>query len=162
MFSLENLAIESVLSDQYVSHKIAPEIMSSAQETIGHSERKLLLEVREHEEIYNSIEALIKEKKLYQEEDFSLDKLAMLTGYNRHYISETLNVFAKKSFYQYINEYRVDEVTRLLECKTNTGSNILSIAYAAGFKNKASFNQYFKKITGSTPSDYQKKIKAAH
>jgi YesN/AraC family two-component response regulator len=162
MFSLENLAIESVLSDQYVSHKIAPEIMSSAQETIGHSERKLLLEVREHEEIYNSIEALIKEKKLYQEKDFSLDKLAMLTGYNRHYISEALNVFAKKSFYQYINEYRVDEVTRLLECKTNTGSNILSIAYAAGFKNKASFNQYFKKITGSTPFDYQKKIKAAH
>ena len=82
--------------------------MSSVQETTEHSERKLLLEVREHEEIYNSIEALIKEKKLYQEEDFSLDKLAMLTGYNRHFISETLNVFAKKSFNQYMNEYRVD------------------------------------------------------
>jgi len=35
--------------------------------------------------------------------------------------------------------------------------NILSLAFEAGFHSKSSFNGYFKKVTGYTPSAYLKR-----
>jgi len=122
-------------------------------------QRKLLLDSAQHQEIYRVIESFVKEKNLYKEEDLSLEKLASLSGFSRHYISETLNGFAQRSFYQYINEYRIREVIRVLNDSHHENTSILSVAYNSGFKNKASFNQYFKKITGSTPSAYLKREK---
>ncbi|AMP99705.1 hypothetical protein AY601_2825 [Pedobacter cryoconitis] len=118
--------------------------------------RKLLLNNVQHQEIYRIIESFVKDKKLYADEDLSLEKLSALSGFSRHYISETLNVFAKKSFYQYINGYRVEEVIRLLGEENHENTSLLTVAYRSGFKNKASFNQHFKKVTGSTPSNYLK------
>lgn len=122
-------------------------------------ERKLLLDPQQHQEIYTVIESFVREKNMYREEDFSLEKLAVLSGFSRHYISETLNVFAQRTFYQYINEYRIKEVIRVLNDDHDESMSILSVAYNSGFKNKASFNQYFKKITGDTPSGYLKREK---
>lgn len=122
-------------------------------------ERKLLLEKDQHKEIYNKIEDIIRCRNLYRDEEFSLEKLVNISGFNRHYLSETLNVYAKKSFYQYINECRISEVIRILDNTRDAKINLLSIAYDSGFKNKASFNNYFKKTTGLTPSEYLKTIR---
>jgi len=43
-----------------------------------------------------------------------------------------------------------------LDTNTKKNTRLLAIAYDCGFKTKASFNQYFKKITGLTPSGYIK------
>ena len=108
-----------------------------------------------YEDVFNKLEELLQQKHLYKDEDLSLEKLCTEAGLNRHHVSETLNVFAKKSFYQYINEYRIKEVLRLLD-ENNKKARLLTIAYDSGFKTKASFNQYFKKITGITPTEYLK------
>jgi AraC-like DNA-binding protein len=108
-----------------------------------------------YEDVFNKLEELLQQKHLYKDEDLSLEKLCTEAGLNRHHVSETLNVFAKKSFYQYINEYRIKEVLRLLD-ENHKKARLLTIAYDSGFKTKASFNQYFKKITGITPTEYLK------
>ncbi|MCO6147081.1 AraC family transcriptional regulator [Flavobacterium sp. NRK1] len=118
-------------------------------------ERKIALEKTRHEEIFLQLEKLLQEKHLYKDEDLSLEKLANISGINRHHISETLNIYAKKPFYQYINEYRIQEVIHHLD-NNSKKKRLLAIAYDSGFKTKASFNQYFKKLTGKTPSDYLK------
>ena len=123
---------------------------------ISTEDRKLMLDTDKHEAVFNQLEALLQEKQLYKDEDLSLEKLAVASGINRHHISETLNVFAHKSFYQYINEYRIKEVLLRLDTNTKKNTRLLAIAYDCGFKTKASFNQYFKKITGLTPSGYIK------
>jgi AraC-like DNA-binding protein len=120
------------------------------------TERKPILSNNRHEEIFSQLEVLLREKQLYRDEDLSLEKLASASGINRHHISETLNVFAQKSFYRYINEYRVKEVLARLDAETKKNTRLLTLAYDSGFKTKASFNQYFKKITGTTPSGYLK------
>jgi AraC-like DNA-binding protein len=101
---------------------------------------------------------LIKEKQWYRENDISLEKLAEISGISRHYLSETLNVFAKKSFYQYVNEYRIEEVIKALDSNRG-GDSPLSIAYKSGFNKKSSFNTYFKNIISLIPCEYIRKHK---
>ena len=125
------------------------------------AERRLLLETDRHSHIFSKLEEVLKSKRLYNDDDLTLEKLSAATGINRHHISETLNVFAQKSFYQYINEYRIKEVLHRLDAPNQKSVSLLAIAYDCGFKTKASFNQYFKKIVGLTPSGYLKNKKAA-
>lgn len=119
-------------------------------------ERRFLLTDNQHQDIYLKLESLLQLKELYKDENLTLEKLSAASGINRHHISETLNVFAQKSFYQYINEYRVQEVLRKLDNDNKKKARLLSVAYDCGFKTKASFNQYFKSLTGKTPSGYLK------
>ena len=94
--------------------------------------------------------------------DLNLDKLAALTGVNKYHLSETLNNFAGKSFYQYVNEYRIAYSLKQMENvpATQRGDfNFLSLAYKSGSKAKSSFNRYFKEITGFTPSEHLKAIR---
>jgi AraC-like DNA-binding protein len=124
-------------------------------------ERRVQLSADKHKEIIKQMDSCLLKTKLYREPEISLDMLAKSVGLNKHHISEALNVHANKSFYQYINEYRIEEVTNKIKQLTekDVSVNVLSLAYGCGFKAKSSFNQHFKKITGITPSEYTKAIK---
>ena len=67
-------------------------------------------------------------------------------------------------FFDFINEYRLDEVKQALTDPAKQHLKILAIAFDAGFNSKTSFNTIFKKHTGMTPSEYRQqalRIKAA-
>lgn len=138
---------------EYQKPKLSTQMLGSMYMPIDNLSRKLLLDPAQHQEVFKKIELLIKDDQRYKEDDISLEKLAAISGISRHYISETLNVFAKKSFYQYVNEYRIEDVIKALD-NNRENENLLAIAYKSGFKNKSSFNAYFKKIIGLTPSEY--------
>ena len=57
-----------------------------------------------------------------------------------------------------INEYRLEEVKKSLEDPKHQNYTVLAIAYDAGFNSKSTFNDYFKKSTGMTPSQYKKTL----
>lgn len=122
--------------------------------------RKTALSEAEQREVWLKLEACLKGNRVFADSELSLDKLAQLSGLNKYHISETLNSYAHKSFYQYINEYRIDfalDQMRHLQEKA-IPVNVLSLAYDAGFKAKSSFNRYFKEITGVTPTEYMKSL----
>ena len=58
------------------------------------------------------------------------------------------------NFYEFINQYRIDEVKRLMDDPANKHLKLISLAYDAGFNSKASFNRIFKQMTEMTPSQY--------
>lgn len=125
------------------------------------SKRKLLLNDTQHDALYTALDHLFKEQKVYKNKNLNVDVLAIQLGSNRHYISETLNVYGKKTFYEFLNTYRIQEVTTHLDQQLQKAQKIslLYICMESGFSNKASFNQYFKKIHGMTPSAYVKEKK---
>lgn len=125
------------------------------------SKRKLLWNDTQHDALYTALDYLFKEQKVYKNKNLNVDVLAIQLGSNRHYISETLNVYGKKTFYEFLNTYRIQEVTTHLDQQLQKAQKIslLSICMESGFSNKASFNQYFKKIHGMTPSAYVKEKK---
>lgn len=111
-------------------------------------------------QIANGLQGLMDKEKAYTNPDITLESLATMLGVSRHQLSEYLNQHVEKSFYQYINEYRIKEVVKLMgEYRLkNANPNVLSLAFEVGFNSKSSFNQYFKKNTGRTPSEYLKNV----
>ncbi|MEJ2881094.1 helix-turn-helix domain-containing protein [Pedobacter sp. GR22-6] len=122
--------------------------------------KKAPLSPERQQEIWNSLEHHLQEYKTFTDSELSLDKLALATGINKYHISETLNSFGQCSFYQYINEHRIQYAIKRMQRlhQDETPVNVLSLAYDAGFKAKSSFNKYFKEITGFTPTEHLRSL----
>lgn len=103
------------------------------------------------------VKRLVEKERLYLDQDFSLSDLAQKVDIPKHHLSESLNLHLQKSFYQFINEYRIQEAIRLIE--EDPSQKLLHLAFDCGFNTKATFNTYFKKITGNTPSHFKTEIK---
>ncbi|NOY60505.1 MAG: helix-turn-helix transcriptional regulator, partial [Calditrichaeota bacterium] len=94
-------------------------------------------------------------QKPYLISDLTLPQLANMLHISAHNLSEILNTYMQKNFFDFINHYRVEEVKNKLSDPKTQHLNILAIAFDAGFNSKTSFNTIFKKYTGQTPSQFR-------
>jgi AraC-like DNA-binding protein len=107
--------------------------------------------------IMNNLNAVMQQKKPYLDPGLNIDGLAVIVDSNRHHVSQVLNDKLKKSFYDYINSYRVEEAKTLLTDPVTASHKIASIAYDSGFNSLSTFNDVFRKCTGNTPSQFRKR-----
>ncbi|MGC3836046.1 helix-turn-helix domain-containing protein [Moritella viscosa] len=96
--------------------------------------------------------------KHYLRPDFNQQQLAEKMKISRHQLSELLTFHSSGSFYQLINQLRVEAVIKEMK-ERPICEKLINIAYDCGFNSKSSFNQVFKKYTKETPSQYRKLIK---
>lgn len=61
----------------------------------------------------------------------------------------------KKTFVQFLNEYRMNHAIKLL---IDTDLDIKTISYETGFNNLSNFFRVFKRTTGFTPEAYRKNL----
>jgi AraC-like DNA-binding protein len=108
-------------------------------------------------ELADMIIKAIEKEKLFTESELSLQDLANKIRCAPHQASQAINEGLKKSFYDVINGYRVEEAKRLLIDPKNMNYTILSVGFEAGFNSKTTFNTVFKKFTGVTPTEYRDK-----
>ena len=106
------------------------------------------------------IEAHMEVEKPYLDRELTIYDLAGQLQIPRHIVSEVINEYLGKNFYNLVNDYRIEEVKRRLEDPASGNLTILAIAYDSGFNAKSSFNTIFKEKTGITPSEYQKQVSA--
>lgn len=116
------------------------------------------LSEEKEEKYYERLSNLIIQEKIYTKSDLSLSDLASKLDIHSNYLSQIINKKESKTFYDYINAYRVEEFKRLIAIPDNQQFTLMAIAYDCGFNSKSSFNRYFKKITGQTPSQYVKAL----
>ena len=112
-----------------------------------------------HDGIISRINTLMEKEKLYQEPELTLQLLSEKLQTPSYLTSQAINEGLKKSFYDLVNGYRIEEAKRLLVDPRNSGFTILSIGFDAGFNSKTTFHTVFKKFTGLTPTEYQKKYR---
>jgi len=104
------------------------------------------------------IKRAIEANLYYQDPELSLSSLAEKMGMPPHDLSKTINTVFKKSFNDFINEYRVQDVVAKMQDAAYDNITLLGIAYGSGFNNFASFHKFFKQITGKSPLNYQKEF----
>lgn len=106
-------------------------------------------------ELKNKLEQLMVTQKPYLNHELRLDDIAGLLDISRHHASQVINENFGMSFYDYVNQYRIEEAKNKLS--SNNGNlcySISDIAYQCGFNNRVSFYKAFKKITHTTPTEY--------
>jgi AraC-like DNA-binding protein len=100
----------------------------------------------------------MKEDHIYLNPDLNLHALAQHTGIPQKTISAVLNQHMKKSFNEFVNEYRVEAFKQKLQQPEMSSFTIAGIASECGFNSKASFQRIFKGVTGTLPNDYRKSL----
>ena len=76
-----------------------------------------------------------------------------------HELSRIINAVLKKSFNDFINEYRVADVVQKMRDPAYDHITLLGIAYESGFNAQSTFSRIFKQMTGKTPGEYSSDLK---
>jgi AraC-like DNA-binding protein len=105
-----------------------------------------------------ALKVLMEGERLYVEGDLRLYEVASRLGITTHELSELLNHHLETTFHDFVNGYRVRHAIQRLDDPESRDFTLAAIAEESGFSSKSSFNRAFKKVTGLTPSQYQKKL----
>ena len=87
-------------------------------------------------------------EELYLNPELRLSDLVGRLGVTRNQLSYVINKHLGKNFYDFVNEYRIRRVLRLMNEQTYDDKKIIAMAFDAGFNSKPAFNAVFKKYTG--------------
>ncbi len=135
---------------------IFPELLSDIVEITEATYAKSTLGGINVDSVRASLEKLMNEDKVYQNESLSLSMLAEMLDINSHQLSELINTHYNYGFPRYIRERRVTEAKNMLTNEPN--ASVLSIGLANGFKSQSNFYSAFREITGMSPGNYRKNL----
>lgn len=127
--------------DKYRTNKVSPE---------------------ECKRLYRLLESEMKRNKPYRNPNLKVAELASLIGTTSHSLSYLFNQYLEKNYYDYINEYRVEEFKTLILKEEYAKYTLTALAELCGFSSRASFFRSFKKVTGITPNEYIKQVSGEH
>ena len=100
-----------------------------------------------------SLERVVEEQQLYLRPDLTLQELAQSLGTNRTYVSNYISQVMGQTFYDYINQLRIERSSLPL-INEHPEYTFEFVARQSGFISMSTFRRAFKKITGQTPSQY--------
>jgi AraC-like DNA-binding protein len=89
---------------------------------------------------------------LHLDPNLSLAKLSRRVGAAPNLVSQTLNDTLGRTFFDYVNDRRIDTAINWLK---ETDMSVLDIAIAAGFNSRSTFYKAFSARTGRTPQRYR-------
>lgn len=104
----------------------------------------------------NQLTRYVGREKPFLNEDLNLSLLSEQSEISQPHLSQVINQNFRMNFYDFVNRYRVEEAKTRLRSSDFDHLSVLGIAFDCGFKSKSSFNRYFKKYTGVSPSDFKK------
>ncbi|PJZ83809.1 helix-turn-helix domain-containing protein [Leptospira harrisiae] len=159
---LSGIAIGIFLCFLYVLRQSYPDFFLEVRKIVEDEKKAKISQISklDHQQVRNKLQDLFEKEKIYREEKLSLRELAERMDLSSHQLSEFLNTEIKQSFYQYTNFYRVNEAKEKIEKEPDR--SLLAIAYDVGFGSKSTFNEAFKKETGTTPREYREKNLKKH
>lgn len=106
------------------------------------------------EEYFAKLRNVMETEKRYLDPELNLGRVAAYTGIPAKTISAVLNQYQKTSFADFVNAYRVREVSERMINPTNRQFTISAMALDSGFNSQATFQRVFKNVTGMSPREY--------
>lgn len=101
------------------------------------------------------IDRIVRKQKAYRDACFNANRLAEMIGVEGYELSRILKRAFGMSFTDMVNGLRTEDAMRYLKDTRLKGCTIDDIGAMAGFGNRQTFHEEFKKRTGSTPAQYR-------
>lgn len=117
---------------------------------------KSVNELKEEPEQLKNLLQFMETEKPYLDDKLTLQKLAEQFNLPEKQLSLLINQHTGKHFFDFINEFRINDAKILLKEKSQL--TVLEVLYEVGFNSKSSFYTAFKKETNLTPTDYRKSM----
>ncbi|MBE7412015.1 MAG: helix-turn-helix domain-containing protein [Leptospiraceae bacterium] len=153
IFSLPSLAISiAIIVHRYLATKKNSSVYTREEIDPDSINSKPNSKPSIKEEVLHYLE----KEKPFLNPDFQLKNLSKEFQISKE---ETLKVFSEnfgKTFYELINEFKVQEAIKKLQDKKNTKKSITKISIESGFRSNSNFLAIFKKATGKSPAEYRK------
>jgi AraC-like DNA-binding protein len=106
-------------------------------------------------ELHQRLLRFMETDRPWLDDSLDLPALAAALDASANHVSQVLNTLERRSFYDFVNSYRVAAVKERLAREGVGSSSLLETALACGFRSKATFNRIFKQHTGLTPTQYR-------
>lgn len=108
--------------------------------------------VADENSLASKIEHYFKVEKGFLNSRLKLSDVASAVGSNRSYVSHYFNQELGSTFFDYVNNLRIEYACELLK---NTNDSIDSIAMSSGFNSPSTFYRVFQQVKSCTPSNFR-------
>ena len=129
-----------------------PEILSLPPQPTESGGVPLVVDVTD---VCQTLEHHMKANRPFIAPNLTIKALAQQLELNEKVVSRAINLGFKQNFYDYINQYRIEEVKHTLRNPDNRRLKLEGIAYDCGIKSLSTFNRLFKKYVNETPTEYR-------
>ncbi len=97
---------------------------------------------------------IIQYTMLHFKRNISLEEISGVANLSKSAFCRYFKNTVKKNYNDYVYDIRVEHASRLLLEKD---LGIMQVGYESGFNNPSAFSQIFRRVTGFSPSQYQKR-----
>ncbi len=147
----EKAAISAALSDVNDSHN----------NNTSRKYKTSSLTTTDAAKLWQRLQQLMQNDAPYEEPGLKISELAAMLDVPQHHLSETINGYAQLSFYDYINQLRLEEALRLMS-EPGLNLSVTDIGFQAGFNSTSTFFSQFKKRYQQTPKQMRKTLQNQH
>ncbi len=136
-----------------------PDLFKSIDSKSKNKSKTVALTDLENRQIMSQIESLkehMNTAKPYLNPSLTIQELANQINVPVNELSVLINVHLNQHFFDFINQYRIEEAMEILKNHPKKDFTILQTLDKVGFNSKSSFNTAFKKHTSLTPTAYRK------
>ena len=128
------------------------------QPVIEEKYRKSNVTEEECRRLAGELELLMQRERLYVNPNLKIADLAAILNVSTYTLSYLFNQYLDKNYYDYLNDYRIEEFKRLVDKDEYSKYTLIALAELCGFSSRTSFFRYFKKVVGITPNEYIRSI----
>lgn len=157
-FALNSSFVYSLTKAWFLNKEKIKSLEKAAEKKpVPYEDVQLLTEV-ESQALKKDIIEQLSEKQLYLNPELSLKNLADSVGSTEKKVSYLINQNLQSSFYEFVNQYRIEHFKKEVTKPENNNFSIVGLALNCGFPSKSSFYRAFKAQVSMSPSEYIKHI----
>lgn len=122
-------------------------------------EKEPAVNVEPSADVIEQIRQAMEGEQLYLKQNLNIEEFARHLGIHYREVSNILNHHFNTNFFEFVNQYRVDQAKKLLLDPSRSDTTIMEIFLESGFNSKSSFNRFFKRYTGMSAAEFRKQIR---
>ena len=103
--------------------------------------------------IFDELVRVMEHEKIYTEPTLTVDSVTQKLQTNKKYLSNSIAIYAKDNFNNFVNSYRIREARRMI--LQNPSLSLNQVMYACGFNSRTPFYTAFQKNTGMSPKQFK-------
>ena len=149
--TIERIRIRRARKAREAKEREAEEAAETAEERKYKTTNIPTTELRK---LKKALDELMTNEQLYLNPELKLSDLANRLNTSSFVLSYLFNQHMKLSFYDYINQFRVENFKQRVKSGEAKMYSLDALATRCGYNSRTSFFRNFKKATGMTPSEY--------